>query len=340
MSPITALLIGLSTGGLTCLAVQGGLLMGLLAKRQDNNQEQSLSRWQRLFLPVSAFLVAKLVVYTLFGLALGLIGAKLQLTTTMRIWIQSFAAAFMVLAGIRLIWPHFLPWLNLNPPASVRRFVRRSAKSEAIAAPALLGALTILIPCGTTIAMEAAAIATGSAWQAATIMFAFVLGTAPLFFTVGILAKGSTMFQQRLKYATALLVIGIGLYTFNGVLNLTDSPYSMQNEVAAWRWAVGGGVATADASGGATADANPTIQVASTGYSPSTVTVPAGQPVTLNLVAGQLAGCTSVIRIPKLNIQQTLTPGGTTQVAATFPSPGPYLFTCGMGMFTGTINAV
>ncbi|MBI3573135.1 MAG: sulfite exporter TauE/SafE family protein [Candidatus Kerfeldbacteria bacterium] len=340
MNPITALLIGLSTGGLTCLAVQGGLLMGLLARRQADDQAQSLFRWQRLVLPVSAFLVAKIVVYTLFGLALGLIGEKLQLTTTARIWIQSFAAAFMLLAGIRLIWPHFLPWLNLNPPASVRRFVRRSGKSEAMAAPALLGALTILIPCGTTIAMETAAIATGSAWQAASIMFAFVLGTAPLFFTVGILAKGSTLFQQRLKYATALLVIGIGLYTFNGVLNLTDSPYSMQNELAAWRWAVGGAVATADAAGGASADAQPTIEVTGTGYSPSSVTVPAGQPVTLNMLAKGQLGCTSILRIPKLNVQQQIAADSTTPVTVTFPSPGPYLFTCGMGMFTGTINAV
>lgn len=340
MNPLAAFLTGLSTGGLTCLAVQGGLLMGLLAKRQEDGKEQSLSRWQRLFLPVSAFLVAKLVIYTLFGLALGLIGEKLQLTTTARIWIQSFAAAFMVIAGIRILYPHWLPWLNINPPASVRRFVRRSAKSEAIAAPALLGALTLLIPCGTTIAMEAGAIATGSPWQAASIMFAFVLGTAPLFFLVGVLAKGSTLFQVRLKYVTAALVVGIGLYTFNGVLNLTDSPYSMQNELAAWRWAVEGGVTTAVAVGGTVADLNPVIEVGATGYTPNTLTVPAGKPVTLTLNGKGNTGCTSVLRIPKLNVQQRLTPNGSDTIAVTFPSPGPYLFTCGMGMFTGTINAV
>ena len=314
--------------------------MGLLAKRQEGG-EQGLSRWQRLLLPVSAFLIAKAIVYTLFGFALGLLGARLQLTTTMRIWIQTFAALFMVIAGIRILRPHWLPWLAVNSPASVRRFVRRSAKSEAVAAPALLGAITILIPCGTTLAMEAAAITTGRPWQAASIMLAFTLGTAPLFFIVGILAKGSTLFQQRLKYVTAALVVGIGLFTFNGVLNLTDSPYSWQNELAAWRWAAGGGVlATAETANGVSADAQPTIEVTGSGYSPGTVTVPAGQPVTLNLAAQGQLGCTSIFRIPKLGVQQQLTSGEATPVIVTFPSPGPYLFTCGMGMFTGTINAV
>lgn len=341
MNPLNALFIGLSTGGLTCLAVQGGLLAGLLARRQAADGEPSLSRWQKLLLPVGAFMVAKIIVYTLFGFALGIIGEKLQLTTTMRIWLQSLAAAFMVIAGIRILYPHWLPWLNINPPASVRRFVRRSAKNEAIAAPAMLGALTLLIPCGATIAMETAAITTGNALQAASIMFAFTLGTAPLFFLVGVLAKGSVLFQLRLKYVTAALVVVVGLYTYNGVLILIDSPYSWQNQLAAWRWAANGGAeATVEAADGVSADANPTIEVGATGYTPSTLTVPAGQPVKLTMVGKGNTGCTSVLRIPKLNVQQRLTPNGTDTVAVTFPTPGPYTFSCGMGMFTGTINAV
>lgn len=342
MNPLTALLTGLSTGGLTCLAVQGGLLMGLLARRQQSTDEQSLTRWQRLFLPVSAFMVAKIVTYTLFGFALGLLGEKLQLTTTTRIWLQSIAALFMAVAAVRLIWPHWLPWLSFSPPASVRRLVRRSAKSEAIVAPTVLGAMTLFIPCGTTLAMEAAAITTASAWQAASIMFAFTLGTAPLFFLVGILAKGTTLVQRRLTYATAALVLGIGLYTFNGVLNMVDSPYSLKNQVTAWGWVLDGGkgpVGSALAAG-PRADANPTIEVSATSYAPNILSVPAGQPVTITLAPKGQLGCTSIFRIPKLGVQERLSPGQNTSVAVTFPAAGSYTFTCGMGMFSGTINAV
>lgn len=340
MNPLTAFLTGLSTGGLTCLAVQGGLLLGLLAMRQA--EDEQLNRWQRLILPVAAFLIAKLAIHTLLGFGLGSLGEKIQLTTTARIWLQTFSAIFMVIAGIRLFKPHWLPWLNIAPPASLRRLVRKSAKSEALLAPAMLGLLTIFIPCGTTQAMEIAAITTGSAWQGASIMFAFVLGTAPLFFLVGVLAKGSSLLQNRLKYATAALVIGLGLYTFNGVLVMTGSIYSWQNQIAAWRWTLAGGAqnTVALAQAAAAAEINPTIEVNPTGYTPSELTVPAGQPVTISLVPKGRLGCTSIFRIPQLRVQQQLAPDETTKVAVTFPAPGSYVFSCGMGMFTGTINAI
>lgn len=339
MNPLAAFLTGLSTGGLTCLAVQGGLLVGLLALRRTG--DENLSRWQRLILPVAAFLIAKLAIHTLLGFGLGALGEKIQLSTTVRIWLQTFAAVFMVIAGIRLLKPHWLPWLNFSPPASLRRLVRKSAKSQALLAPAMLGLLTIFIPCGTTQAMEIAAVATGSAWQGASIMFAFVLGTAPLFFLVGILAKGSSLIQNRLKYATAAVVVGFGLYTFNGVLVMTGSNYSYQNQVVAWQWALTGGTQGTVAVAQTTpADTNPTIEVLPTGYSPRQITVPAGQPVTLSLVGKGRLGCTSIFRIPTLRVQERVAPESVTKVAVTFPQPGPYVFSCGMGMFTGTINAV
>ncbi len=335
MNTLTAFLTGLGTGGLTCLAVQGGLLIGLLAKQQTDGETKTTG-WQRLVLPVSGFLVAKILVYTLFGFLLGAIGAKFQLSVTARAWLQGLAAVFMIITGIRLIWPHWLPWLAITPPASVRRFVRRSSKSELLIAPMMLGALTILIPCGTTLAIEAAALATGSAVQAGSILLAFTLGTVPLFFIIGVLAKGTTLLQSRLKYVTAMLVVATGIYSFNAVLNLIDSPYSWRSEMAALRSAL----SSSSADSTAVAETNPTIQVLPTGYIPDSITVPAGQPVTIKLdVPGKLS-CTSIFRIPKLGIQRTLQPTSTSNLTVTFPSTGTYTYTCGMGMFTGTIQAI
>lgn len=339
MSPLTAFLTGLSTGGLTCLAVQGGLLLGLLAIRQDDEGEVYLGRWQRLILPVNAFLVAKILVYSIFGFALGALGSQLQLSGSARIWLQLIAALFMIATGVRLIFPRWLPWLNIGAPAGIRRLVRRSARSRLMIAPAILGALTILIPCGTTIAMEAAAVTTGSAIQAARIMFAFTIGTAPLFFVLGILARGTAVFQRRLAWVAAAFVIGVGLYTFNGVLVLLDSPYSWQREVVAARQAFGrddGQTANATI----TADSAPVITVLAAGYAPNAVTVPSGQPVKLTFKGQGNTGCTSVVRIPKLQVLKTLTPNGIDVVTATFPKPGKYTFTCGMGMYSGVIEAV
>lgn len=335
MTTLTAFLTGLGTGGLTCLAVQGGLLIGLLA-RNDTDKEVTVSRWQRLLLPVSGFLIAKIAIYTVFGFLLGLVGEKLQLSITALAWLQGLAAVFMIVTGIRLIWPQWLPWLTITPPSGVRRYIRRSAKSEMLVAPIVLGALTVFIPCGTTLAIEATALATANAWQAGSLLFAFTLGTAPLFFLIGVLAKGTTFLQSRLKYVVALFVVGIGVYSFNSMLNSIDSPYAWRNELSAIRWAVSGGSAAPSSA----ADAAPTITVLSTGYEPNQLTVPVGQTVHLTLnTPGQLS-CTSVFRIPKLNVTKNLDPNSSASLDLTFPEPGNYTFTCGMGMFSGTITAI
>jgi len=329
MNFYTALITGLTTGGLTCLAVQGGLLIALLAKNQPT--DQAVPVWQRLLLPVSGFLLAKIIVYTVFGFILGAIGNQLQFNATTQAWVQGFAAVVMILTGIRLIWPHWLPWLNIQPPASVRRMVRSSTKRQLIAGPMVLGALTIFIPCGATIAMEAAALASGSSMQAASILFGFTLGTVPLFFVIGVLAKEASVWQQRLKYVTAALIVGIGLYSLNGMLTLLDSPLAWKNIVR-----------TDEVSDQLLSEksAHPIIQVSAVGYQPSAVSVPAGEPVQLEFQAERQLGCTSILLIPKLSIQSRLSPGASTIISTIFPVAGTYTYTCGMGMFSGTITAV
>ncbi len=329
MNFYTALITGLTTGGLTCLAVQGGLLIGLLAKQQP--LDRFAPRWQRLVLPVSGFIIAKIISYTLFGFLLGMVGSRLQFNTTAQAWVQGIAAVIMILTGVRLIWPRWLPWFAINPPAAVRRFIRRSAKSELVVGPALLGIVTVLIPCGTTIAMEAAALASGNPAQAAGIMFGFTVGTAPLFFIIGVLAKEAAAWQRRLKYATAILVVGIGLYSLNGMLTLLDAPLAWNNIFSARTSSSGQPPEKSD---------RPIINVSAYGYEPSGVIVPSGQRVNIVFRAKQQLGCTSIVLIPKLSIQTALKPGADTSIAAFFPEPGTYTFTCGMGMYSGTITAI
>lgn len=336
MSPFSALLVGLTTGGLTCMAVQGGLLLGLLAQRTDESSD--LPGWRRFVFPVSAFLIAKTIAYTIIGFLLGLVGASVVLSPTAKLWMQTLAAGFMILTGIRLLWPQILPWLTFTPPARVRRFVRRNAKSQTLFAPAILGALTVLIPCGTTQSMEVNAIATGSAWQGAVLMAAFTIGTAPLFFLIGLAAKSTATVQRRLTTIAAGVVICLGIYSFNGVLVATGSNFSFQHQVAAARYLLS---READESSSTVPIlAEQTIQVNSIGYEPNFLRVPTNKPVTLTLVTNGNSGCTSVFRLPKFNIERTLPATGTTTVTTTFDTAGQYTFSCGMGMFTGTIEAV
>jgi plastocyanin len=88
------------------------------------------------------------------------------------------------------------------------------------------------------------------------------------------------------------------------------------------------------------AETNVRIEVRGTGYIPNSFTVPAGEPVTMTLATSGALGCTSVFRIPKLKIERTLQTEQNNVIVATFPTAGLYTFSCGMGMYTGTITAI
>jgi len=82
-----------------------------------------------------------------------------------------------------------------------------------------------------------------------------------------------------------------------------------------------------------------TTQVAD-GYEPEHAVVYAGTPVVWELTSEALT-CASWIRAPELGITEAvLTPGETTDLTFTPTEPGTLTYTCGMGMYTGTIEVI
>src|SRR5689334_21702 len=93
-----AFITGLTTGGLSCLAVQGGLLASSLERqmeqdllnhpaptgRKSNKAVTAQPARSLTALPILLFLGAKIAAYTLLGFLLGALGSVLQMTITMR----------------------------------------------------------------------------------------------------------------------------------------------------------------------------------------------------------------------------------------------------------------
>ena len=109
---------------------------------------------------------------------------------------QILVGIFMLGTALNLLDVHpIFRYFVIQPPKFLTRLVRKQSKSTHFAkasrveadmfAPAILGALTIFIPCGTTQAMMALAIGSGSPFLGASVLFAFVLGTSPVFFILG-----------------------------------------------------------------------------------------------------------------------------------------------------------
>ncbi len=367
-----AFITGLTTGGLSCMLVQGGLVTSSLASRieSDLKDRSSQSRHARgavrqkttvLAQPLLIFLAAKIVAYTLLGFLLGSLGSVLSLTPVSRGILQIVIAIYMVGNGLRMLNVHpIFRIFSFEPPSFITRFIRRKAKNgNSNFTPLFLGVLTIFIPCGVTQSMMALAIGTGSALTGALIMFSFTLGTSPVFFGLTYLAtRLGALAEKQFTRIVAVVLLILGLITFNSGLTLTGSSYTLSRIPAAIGAVLAPGSSqeqTNELSSNPfdepaavkTDGSNETpefladiidLHATNSGYSPKKIDAPAGKAITLNLITDNTVSCSRAFDIPALNFSTLLPKTGIQSVEIPPQEAGTTLrFTCSMGMYTGVI---
>ena len=348
---MVAFVTGLTTGGLSCLAVQGGLLASSLATQIEHDYlEQSTSHKKQKkvqakprsnsALPILLFLIAKIVTYTLLGVLLGWIGKFLTLSPLTRAFLMIAIGIFMLGNALRMFNVHpIFRYFSIEPPKFITRYIRRTSKGTDTFTPIFLGALTVFIPCGVTQAMMAAALATGSPLTGAAMMFAFTLGTSPVFFIVAYLTTelGSRLEKFFMRFV-AVTVLILGLVTLDGGLNLMGSPLSLQNLSRNLIPSKSSTSAQALAPQPAAVDGQLTLQVENKGYFPQTLRADANTALKLNLVTNKTYSCARDFVIPALDFYQLLPDTGSVQVDIPAQPAGTRMFfTCSMGMYTGMI---
>lgn len=355
---------GLTTGGLSCLAVQGGLLASAMArqvavpitetshaKRKREAQGKPPAMLTSIQVatnpwPVVYFLAAKLISYTILGFLLGALGSVLQITPPVQAVMQIVAALFMIGTALNMLNAHpMFRYFAIQPPKALTRLVRNQAKSQEVFTPALLGVMTILIPCGVTQAMEALAISSGSPVLGALILFSFVLGTSPTFFVLGFLAtKIRGQYQKVLAVAAAILILFLGVVSLDGALNLVGLP-SPSRIVTAFLQPGGFGGFDKPPAGVQLVAANVvngvqevTINALNTAYSPNFFSAHSGQPIRLRVKTNNTYGCTRSFVVPSQGIREILPDTGETVIDIPPQQPGFLRFVCGMGMYGGGIS--
>ena len=357
----TIFITGLTTGGLSCLAMQGGLLASTIANQKDEELEEAAKKRsskrkikqltntspgsfdQLDWLPVSMFLVGKLISHTLFGFFLGFLGSKLELSLTARLFFQGAAALFMFATAMNLLEVHpIFRYVVLQPPKFFTRFVRNSTKSKAVFTPFLIGFLTLLIPCGVTQSMEVLAMTSGNPMIGAGIMFVFVLGTSPLFGLLGVgVAKLSEVWSATFMQIAALSLIFLSVSSINGILVVLDAPITLQKIKVAVLDPAGviytDSSSTAQVRGGVQ---NVVLDILNSGYSPSRLQVQAGVPVNLTLQTKDAYTCASDFVFPAFNLRARLGPNDSQTLSFKPEKPGRYTFTCSMGMYTGVLEVI
>ncbi|MBI5839578.1 MAG: sulfite exporter TauE/SafE family protein [Chloroflexi bacterium] len=349
---VVAFVTGITTGGLSCLAVQGGLLASSLAhqieqdylehaahKRRHGQKLQPVVRTSSAF-PIFLFLIAKIVAYTLLGALLGWLGSYLSLSPMTRAMLMIAIGIFMLGNALRMFNVHpIFRYFSIEPPKFITRYIRRTAKGTDTFTPLFLGALTVFIPCGVTQAMMAAALGTGSAVMGAALMLAFTLGTSPVFFIVAYLTTelGARLEKFFMRFV-AVVVLILGLVTVNSGLNLVGSPLAFANLTRGLFPSESGSASVTGSPQPAVSEGGLFLQVKNGGYFPQTLKAPANTAVTLNLVTNQTYSCARDFVIPALNFYELLPDTGTVQVNIPAQKAGSRLFfTCSMGMYTGVI---
>lgn len=338
---VTIFLTGLFTGGLTCLAVQGGLLTATLAQReQEKLQESSKGRTKHL-LPIISFILSKLLVYTALGALLGWLGSFFTLSLKAQIILQLAVVIFMLGTAANLLNIHpIFRYFAIQPPRFLARFVRQQSKRSDIFAPALLGLFTVFIPCGVTQAMMALAIASGNAFTGAIILFVFILGTSPLFFILGYFTmKLGDVLKKHFTRIAAIALLALAVFNLDGAIALTGSPYTPLSIIRDGFCVISYCEETFLRGGAPVTDQ--TITITPSGYSPREFTVRAGSKVTVNLENTNALGCMQAFTIPSLGIQKIVSPNQKASVTFTAPDkPGPISFMCSMGMYVGRIDVI
>lgn len=340
---LLAFVTGLTTGGLSCLAVQGGLLASSLAHQVEQDvlaagaKKGKGTLHPKTALPIGLFLLSKLVAYTILGFLLGLLGSVLTLNSTVRAILLIGIGIFMVGNALRMFNVHpIFRYFAIEPPRFVTRYIRRTARNGADwFTPLFLGALTVLIPCGVTQAMMAVALATGSPLQGAALMFAFILGTSPVFFFVAYLTMqlGARLEKWFMRFV-AVVVLVLGLVSVNSGLNLIGSPLAFPtinlNPVAS--------APQSTESASQIPSAALTLTAKNNGYFPRTLYAIAGGDVTMDIVTDGVSSCARDFVIPAMGYETLLPSTGTVTVNIPAQPAGTVLpFTCSMGMYTGEI---
>ncbi|MDP3994508.1 MAG: sulfite exporter TauE/SafE family protein [bacterium] len=325
-----ALLAGITTGGLSCFAVQGGLLASALAS-QGTGDKKFLKEKSILM-----FLLAKLLAYTLIGFVLGALGSAINITPRLQGWLQIFVGIYMLLTAMRLLDIHpFFRRFVIQPPKAFFKFLKKNSQGESFFTPAFLGFLTVLIPCGVTQAMMILAVGSSNALWGAGIMFSFVLGTFPVFFLIG-LATVELLKNKSFSIVAAAVIAIMGMLSINNGQLVRGSVHTLQNYLSVLK-GENNPVGKANITNGVQ---EVTINVVSRGYQASVDVLKVGVPVKLTLITNGAGGCARAFTIPYLNYFKVLPATGTQVVEFTPQRTGLLTYTCSMGMYSGSFNVI
>lgn len=328
------LLVGLTAGFSTCMALIGSLILALSANFSKTHPQY---QFNRKFTPHLYFNFGRILFFFLFGGIAGFAGSFLQLSSLISGIFMVILSIIMVLLGINLlnIFPHFNKMFVL--PKNLFHILKIDNLENKLYSHQnsfILGGLTFFLPCGFTQAMQLYAISTGSFLKGAITMSLFAIGTMPGLLTIGTLSslvKGQ--FSRIFFKFAGFSIIALSLLNFKGGLNLTGFNFFSTAQETKKEEATNPNVIFEN--GYQIVRMNQIVN----GYEPDFFTIKKNIPVKWIIDSKEPYSCASSLILPSLNIRKLLQRGENI-IEFTPSEKGLLRFTCSMGMYTGTFNVV
>ncbi|OGG15357.1 hypothetical protein A3D77_07490 [Candidatus Gottesmanbacteria bacterium RIFCSPHIGHO2_02_FULL_39_11] len=332
---IPIFLIGITAGLSTCMALVGGLVLGVSARFSEKNPNASV---YEKFKPHLFFNFGRITSYVILGGVIGLIGSFFQLSGFGLGLLTLGVALVMLMLGLQLtgLFPrisnaHFTLPTGISKALGIKE---QQNKEYSHKNAFILGGLTFFLPCGFTQAMQLLAMSSGSFIRGATIMGIFALGTAPGLLGVGgVTSVIKGYFAQKFFKFAGVVVTILAFFNAQNGLNLMGlSPAylfsSNQNVLAA-------------SSVNTIVDGFQVVKMtqSANGYNPNIFTVVKDVPVKWEINSTDSNTCASAIIISRLGIRKNLELGDNT-IEFTPTDVGRLPFSCSMGMYTGVFNVV
>jgi sulfite exporter TauE/SafE/copper chaperone CopZ len=328
------LIIGITAGFSTCMALIGGLVLGMSARHAELHPEATVTQ---KFRPHIFFNIGRILSYILFGGLIGVLGSAITLSSSFLGVLIIIIGGVMLFLGLKLI--DIFPRLhnkNIVLPKSISRLlgVSSEVKEYSHTSAFVTGALTFFVPCGFTQAMQLYAISSGSFVQGALIMGAFAIGTLPGIVSIGGLTstvKGA--FARYFFKFAGVVVIALAFFNIGNGFNLTGFSFASVVQFTGQEQTAGGEVRIEN--GKQIVEMTQHVS----GYSPNSFTIKKGIPVVWKINSTSQFTCAAYISMPAAKIRQPLQ-AGENIFEFTPTETGTMRFTCSMGMYSGTFTVV
>jgi uncharacterized protein len=332
------LLIGLTAGVSTCMALIGGLVLGISSRYAETHPAATAVQ---KFRPHLFFNLGRLVSYAVLGGIIGLLGSVLKISSSVLGLLTLALGIVMLVLGLKLteLFPRMSNKGFALPTSVAKLFGLHQGVTEYSHGRSFVtGALTFFVPCGFTQAMQLYAVSTGSFAQGALIMGTFALGTLPGILGIGGLTsaiKGS--FARHFFKFAGLVVVILALWNIQSGFRLSGLhlPSFVSSSVSSGYQQT----QLPDSGLPIIEDGKQVVDMTQSGggYSPRQFTIKKGIPVVWKIRSTTQYTCAAYINMPAAGISQPLK-AGENVIEFTPAQAGVMQFTCSMGMYSGVFN--